>query len=291
MLKLLSLYRRMQGHATLYLQPGPYQTHDGVEVAEGQPAQGALIGDMIYFLDGPEQREAEAEASFDYVAETDVTASNVYGGENSNAKLLCDDLWTFIEAAQRLDRHKKVLFRKRSNHDAGLPEPGIYRTNLLFYGGDVELLHGIIGVATEAGELAEIAHHRLYKVMSGGPFDVTNVREEIGDVLWYLARLVKWAGTSFIAEMMRNVAKLRKRHGGSFNAERDVNRDLTAERALLERDVVKPVDETFDAEQTEAAAEIALAKAKLETERVHTQFPDEMNSGVDVMSGKYSDEN
>lgn len=308
MKKLLGHFQAMQTKATAWLAPGSYIDLNDNEYTEADEPKksNAFIADMIYMLDGPEQREAEAEASFDYVAETDVTASNVYGGENSDGHLLCEDLETFIEAAKRLDKHKKVLFRKRSNADAGLPEPGPYRTSVLFNGVDMELLHGIVGVATEAGELAEIAHRRLYNNSylspNPEPFDVTNVREEIGDVLWYLARLVKWSGTTFLAEMMRNIAKLRKRHGGSFNAERDANRDLDAERVLLEGGEVydpRKDDEygftvadspTFDEEQVAAAAEKALADA----ERVKTQavdFPDEMTNGVDPMPGKHSDGN
>lgn len=186
------------------------------------------------------------DPTFDYVAETDVTASGVYGGYNSDAMLLAQDLKTFILASKRLNQHKKVLFRKRSNAEAGLPALPDFgeKTERYFPGklndsGDqrdsqAELLHGIIGVCTEAGELAEVVFDRL---VYGKEPDMVNVREEIGDVLWYLARLVKWAGTSFLAEMKRNIAKLRARHGDQgFNAERDVNRDHDAERKLLEGD-------------------------------------------------------
>ncbi len=106
-------------------------------------------------------------------------------------------------------------------------------TSLYFKDSDVDLLHGIVGIATEAGELAEIAYNKLIK---GDAFeiDVVNVKEECGDILWYMARLMKWADTDFIPEMMRNIAKLRNRHGtGGFNKERDGNRDLDAEHKLL----------------------------------------------------------
>jgi NTP pyrophosphatase (non-canonical NTP hydrolase) len=245
---LLGHFRRMQTAATNYLIPDSYTPQFGEQAgvtayAEGDDNRnGAFIGDMIYALDGPEQREAEAEAAWDYIAETDVTASDVYGGENSDAQLLSRDFRTFIEAAQRLDKHKKVLFRKRSPNEAGLPNPGpkCITTDLYFHKNvDSELLHGIIGVCTEAGELAEVAWGRM---VLGKRADVVNVREEIGDILWYLARLLRWAGSDFLSEMRRNIAKLRKRHGNDgFNAEGDANRDLTAERAVLER-TEAPVD-------------------------------------------------
>lgn len=239
--KLLKLVERMQSAAQGYLIPGAYvqRTGDDPHVAkiadEGTTERRDLfIGDIIHLLDGPEQREAQAEAEFDYVAETDVTASDVWGGDNASADLLLADLRVFVEAAKRLDQHKKVLFRKRSNEEAGLP-PFDYTVkspvSFYFMRHESELLHGIVGVATEAGELAEIA---VKKLEYPSPADITNVREEIGDVLWYLARLIRFAGTTFLAEMVRNIAKLRNRHGSKFNAERDANRDLSAERAVLE---------------------------------------------------------
>lgn len=241
MTKLLSLVERMQGMATAYLVPETYIQRTGNDpmvayvAEEGTPEKSKLFAaDIIYMLDGPEQREAFEEAKFDYVAETDVTASDVWGGDNASADLLLEDLRTFVTAAKRLDQHKKVLFRKRSNEEAGLPSfDGTVKTPVSFYfiKQESELLHGIVGVATEAGELAEIA---IKKLEYPSPADVTNVREEIGDVLWYLARLVKFAGTTFLAEQRRNIAKLRERHGSRFNAERDVNRNLSAERAVLE---------------------------------------------------------
>ena len=95
-----------------------------------------------------------------------------------------------------------------------------------------DFIHGIIGVCTEAGELAEAL---IKYIETGEAPDITNIREEIGDELWYLSRLVKYTNTTFDAEMRRNIAKLRQRHGdGGFNAESDVNRDLTAERKVLE---------------------------------------------------------
>lgn len=306
--KLLQHFRRMQTAMQNYVVPDSYTNQFGEDAgtssyAEGSPAkEGAFIGDMIWALDGPEQREAEAEASFDYVAEAEKTCSNTTHGFNqASAEVLLTDLRAFVAAAERLDLHKKVLFRSRSNADVGLPDfrPGSGASVAFYFIPDeIDLLHGIIGVATEAGELAEVA---VKKLEYPGRADVTNVREEIGDVLWYLARLVKWSGTTFFAEMMRNIAKLRKRHGASFNAERDANRDLAAERVLLEGE--KPYDPrddeygfkvaddpTFDEEQVAAAAEKALADA----ERVKTQavdFPDEMTNGVDPMPGKHSDGN
>ena len=94
--------------------------------------------------------------------------------------------------------------------------------------------HGVVGVATEAGELVEA----LLKVwFFKEPWDRPNVMEEGGDVLWYVVRFLKAAGYTLPEAMERNILKLTNRHhrnGATFNPDADRNRDLEAERALLE---------------------------------------------------------
>lgn len=75
MTKLLDHFIRMQEMCTAYLTPEPYTTmipgatpttHDtGDEHARDQ----LFIGDMIYMLDGPEQREAQRAAVHQYPTE------------------------------------------------------------------------------------------------------------------------------------------------------------------------------------------------------------------------------
>ena len=188
-------------------------------------------------------RPIEEGEGLDYIAETDKTASNVFNGDSTTASELAADLRTFIEASRKLNKHKKVLFRNQSRQEAGFlpwsnPDPTnpVALVSTLFPEAHADLLHGIIGVATESGELCEIAYDQLTSTAGlTHALDVTHVREETGDVLWYLSRLVKWADTTFLSEMKRNVAKLRARHGeAGFSKERDMNRDLDAEHKLLE---------------------------------------------------------
>lgn len=180
----------------------------------------------------------------DYIAETDKTASNVFTPENVGVIELTQVLAATIHAAQAMDKFKKALFRRRSREESGLEAfvPGEVTLQQMLYNMDHpddspydDLFHGIIGAITEVGEMAEILVDLL--TVSKEP-DQTNVREEIGDVLWYLSRLVKYSETSFLAEMRRNVAKLRERHGtGGFDKDRDITRDLAAEHEVLEDDV------------------------------------------------------
>ena len=94
-------------------------------------------------------------------------------------------------------------------------------------------MHGIVGICTEAGELAD-----AYKkhVFYGRALDAANVREEIGDICWYLAILCDTLGTTIETEMARNIAKLRQRYPERFTEESANVRDLEAERSVLEGD-------------------------------------------------------
>lgn len=53
-------FARMQEMASRYLEPGPYVDREGVAHTTSYEAD-AFINDMIYMLDGPEQREAQNE--------------------------------------------------------------------------------------------------------------------------------------------------------------------------------------------------------------------------------------
>lgn len=202
--------------------------------------------DTLYGAQGPEFK------GMDYIAETDLTASNVFTPENVGVIELTQVLAATIHAAQEMDNFKKALFRKRSREESNLGPfvPGevtlLQVLSRLDHPDDHpydDLFHGIIGAITEVGELAEILMALLD--METVP-DQTNVREEIGDVLWYLSRLVKYSETTFPIEMRRNIAKLRQRHGqGGFNKEADITRDLAAEHSVLEAGAVREGGESL----------------------------------------------
>jgi NTP pyrophosphatase (non-canonical NTP hydrolase) len=187
----------------------------------------------IYEFAVKDPEDAQAEGGLDYIAETDKTASNVFTPAQVGVAELRVALLECAIAAQRLDRFKKALFRNQSRLQAGLREDFVGESldDLMAGMGHDDLFHGIIGATTETGEMCEALVHLLDRRR----IDELNMKEEIGDVLWYLSRLVKWAGTTFLTEMKRNIAKLRARHGaGGFNKERDMNRDLDAERRTLD---------------------------------------------------------
>ena len=100
--------------------------------------------------------------------------------------------------------------------------------------------HGILGIATESQELAEVF---LDHLENGTPLDEVNLREECGDVLWYVACVLREAGTDFGASMNGNIAKLKERFPDKFsekkarkprNKKREMEAMQAAERGEIE---------------------------------------------------------
>lgn len=94
-----------------------------------------------------------------------------------------------------------------------------------------KLLHYALGMCTEAGEIQDqLKKHLIY----GKPLDRTNLIEEIGDSLWYQARMLKALGSNFEEAMELNIKKLKARYSDKFTEEAALNRDLKTERDILE---------------------------------------------------------
>lgn len=94
-----------------------------------------------------------------------------------------------------------------------------------------DLLHGAIGLATEAGELLDAVKRALFY---GGSLDRTNLVEELGDLEWYMA-VIREALEVEQSEVQRiNIEKLRARYPEKFTSDDALNRDLEQERSVLE---------------------------------------------------------
>ena len=98
-------------------------------------------------------------------------------------------------------------------------------------GADLQILHSIVGCVGEAGEMAEAA----LKLLAGQDIK-TNLEEEFGDNMYYLAIGMKYLGVTQEQVFDSNMAKLSTRYPeGYFSLDRAENRDLDAEKAALER--------------------------------------------------------
>jgi NTP pyrophosphatase (non-canonical NTP hydrolase) len=103
---------------------------------------------------------------------------------------------------------------------------------ILMSEGSSRLLHAALGMSTEAGEfLDQLKKHFFYSKM----LDLTNLHEELGDLLWYIAIAMDELGTDFPTEMNRVIRKLQVRFPDKFDAVHAACRDLDAERQGLER--------------------------------------------------------
>ena len=93
-------------------------------------------------------------------------------------------------------------------------------------------IHALLGICTEAGEAQDmVKKHLIYE----RPYDETNVLEEAGDMLWYVALLLEANGFTMTQAMERNLAKLAARYPTGFTPEAANNRDLKVEREILEK--------------------------------------------------------
>ena len=187
--------------------------------------------------------QTNEQQPFDYVAEAHLTAwPHFYGGRVPLAHF-GKVLQQAIDALNALDRVKKCLFYGRelgplaegveigevwqncnglpywiSNH----PDEDEKARNIIY---------GIIGKATEAGELLEALHATA---IHGETFDVANAGEEIGDGFWYDALLARACGLTFDGIQRTNIAKLRHRFPNAFTEYDANNRDLFGECRILE---------------------------------------------------------
>jgi NTP pyrophosphatase (non-canonical NTP hydrolase) len=105
------------------------------------------------------------------------------------------------------------------------------RNNPLGNERDSRLLHAAIGITTEAGEFFDPLKKYLYY---GKLYDEVNLREELGDLLWYIAIACDALDTTVELEMARVIGKLQVRYPEKFSDYLALNRNLGAERAKLE---------------------------------------------------------
>lgn len=93
------------------------------------------------------------------------------------------------------------------------------------------ILHAALGVTTEAGEIADQVKKHVYY---GKKLDRDNLIEESGDLAWYLVVLLQALNSSLDEALEKNIKKLKLRYGNSFSEEKAINRDVKAERKILE---------------------------------------------------------
>lgn len=173
----------------------------------------------------------------DYVSEATRTLSKSFHDNKVYGKDLLNALDEAITALQKLDKIKKAIFYGKGNDlkHVGNDVASKYVHNILNKEDNEKseyLFHGIIGAATEVGELLE---ELVNSMENDKKYDIVNLSEELGDVFWYMAILSDVTGIAFEEMQKINIEKLKSRYPEKFTEHNAINRDLDKERKILER--------------------------------------------------------
>jgi len=99
----------------------------------------------------------------------------------------------------------------------------------------IRLLHAAMGLTTESAEFVDMLKKHIFY---GKPIDYPNACEELGDSLWYVAIAIDVLKVTMNEIMTMNIDKLKLRYPEKFSNDKALNRDLVAERKLLEKENV-----------------------------------------------------
>jgi NTP pyrophosphatase (non-canonical NTP hydrolase) len=212
-------------------------------------------GKAIYFKNTDEEQpvliadcENEEKAHFildriaghssNFIKNALVTCSHEFHGDMVAKNQFVGRLNGAIDALNKLDQVKKTLFYGRDNNLIAEGQKDASGAVANFGGPDhafpsniaADIIHGVLGFATEAGELLEA----LRNAINGHLFDWVNIKEELGDAAWYAAILADAGDFEFEDYQRLIINKLRQRYADKFTAAEAVERNLAAERAILE---------------------------------------------------------
>lgn len=83
------------------------------------------------------------------------------------------------------------------------------------------MLNGALGLCGEAGEAADIVKKHFFQ---GHELDKEDLKNELGDVMWYIAVLARSAHIDLADVANGNIEKLRRRYPDGFSSEKSINR-------------------------------------------------------------------
>ncbi len=96
----------------------------------------------------------------------------------------------------------------------------------------MDTVHMLFGMTTEIGELTDVFKKQL---AYNKPIDWTNVEEELGDLMFYVASFCRINNLDLEAIIENNVEKLETRYPNKFTQKDALNRNLEKERTILEK--------------------------------------------------------
>lgn len=161
---------------------------------------------------------------------------NVVVNKSKIAALLID----IMEVANKADIYKRATFygdpkvQTRLSKQQGVIESLRERVNH----GDLDFtdeqslnfLHAIWGIQSEVGEIAE---ELINSKAEKRALNALNMKEELGDIMWYMAIMLRQFGTFFQNVAESNINKLMSRYPDKFDASKALNRDLNKEKDAL----------------------------------------------------------
>lgn len=170
------------------------------------------------------------------LAEVTMAKNFHYDTQNPSEPDIYHHCKSVIDSCQKLDLVKKKKFYGREvNISSTAPADAIFKTD--GEGGE-NLIHAAIGICTESSEILENIMRHKYE---GAEVDSVNIKEELGDLMWYIAIFLRDLDIDFHDTLALNIAKLEKRFEGKFSEFKANNRNLEQERVLLETGV--PIEE------------------------------------------------
>ena len=90
---------------------------------------------------------------------------------------------------------------------------------------DYDLMHATLGIAGESGEIVDaVKKHVIYNK----PLDIANMREEIGDIMWYIALACRTLDFDMEEILQENIEKLAKRYPEKYT---DAHASLRLDKA------------------------------------------------------------
>lgn len=168
----------------------------------------------------------------DYLIDSARTAANgVFHKELVPLNLLLAFIGARVERNKTVDACKKSLFYGRDPSDQMEQTLGqLYDGDSFDYTEHPDLIHGLLGIDTESAELLEL----LWECqVHGMDIDETKVRNELGDLLWYIALVCRHFGWTFEEVAFDNLEKLRRRYPEKFEARLALKRNESFENEVF----------------------------------------------------------
>lgn len=175
------------------------------------------------------------------------------------------DTATYQEAAQRTECDQIRSEQRMS----GSYNVGVVGTKALAPQTLIRLNHGAIGIVKEGGEILSILEKTVYY---GRDIDPDKVKDELGDVMWYVAEVCNALSLSLQDVLDSNIRKLKARYPDRYTDERAANRDRAAEDAAM-KDVFSkmkgdPVADSMSRKAAEVTEEQILRGSRVDADGV-----------------------